>query len=49
MNRKYYFIDKFKTNNINNQSQQTSIIYRNNSSNIENENLMLKIKITKEK
>ena len=44
MNRKYYFIDKFKTNNINNQSQQTSIIYRNYSSNIENENLILKIK-----
>ena len=44
MNRKYYFIDKFKTNNINNQSQQTSIIYRNYSSNIENENVILKIK-----
>ena len=44
MNRKYYFIDKFETNNINNQSQQTSIIYRNYSSNIENENLILKIK-----
>ena len=44
MNRKYYFIDKFKTNNINNQSQQTTIIYRNYSSNIENENVILKIK-----
>ena len=44
MNRKYYFIDKFETNNINNQSQQTSIIYRNYSSNIENENLIFKIK-----
>ena len=44
MNRKYYFIDKFETNNINNQSQQTSIIYRNYSSNIENENVILKIK-----
>ena len=44
MNRKYYFIDKFETNNINNQSQQTSIIYRNYSSKIENENLILKIK-----
>ena len=44
MNRKYYFIDKFETNNINNQNQQTSIIYRNYSSKIENENLILKIK-----
>ena len=44
MNRKYYFIDKFETNNINNQSQQTTIIYRNYSSNIENENVILKIK-----
>ena len=44
MNRKYYFIDKLETNNINNQSQQTSIIYRNYSSKIENENLILKIK-----
>ena len=44
MNRKYYFIDKFETNNINNQSQQTSIIYRNYSSKIENENLILRIK-----
>ena len=44
MNRKYYFIDKFETNNINNLSQQTSIIYRNYSSKIENENLILKIK-----
>ena len=44
MNRKYYFIDKFETNNIYNQSQQTSIIYRNYSSKIENENLILKIK-----
>ena len=44
MNRKYYFIDKFETNNINNQSQQTSIIYRNYSSKIENESLILKIK-----
>ncbi len=44
MNRKYYFIDKFETNNINNQSQQTTIIYRNYSSKIENENLILKIK-----
>ena len=44
MNRKYYFIDKFETNNIDNQSQQTSIIYRNYSSKIENENLILKIK-----
>ena len=41
---KYYFINKFDTNNINNQDKQTVIIYRNYSSNIENEDLILKIK-----
>ena len=44
MIRKYYFIDKFETNNINKQSQQTTIIFRNYSSKIENKNLILKIK-----
>ena len=41
---KYYFINNFDTNNINNQDKQTTIIYRNYSSNIKNEELILKIK-----
>ena len=42
---KYYFINKFDTNNINNQDKQTVIIYRNYSSKIKNnEDLILKIK-----
>jgi thiamine-phosphate pyrophosphorylase len=43
MINKYYFINKFDTNNINNQDKQTAIIYRNYSSNIK-EDLILKIK-----
>jgi thiamine-phosphate pyrophosphorylase len=43
MVNKYYFINKFDTNNINNQDKQTVIIYRNYSSNIK-EDLILKIK-----
>mgnify|MGYP001162590766 CR=1 FL=1 len=41
---KYYFINKFDTNNINNQDKQTTIIYRNYSSKIQDEILILKIK-----
>ena len=44
MVNKYYFINKFDTNNINNQDKQTVIIYRNYSSSINNEDLILKIK-----
>ena len=44
MVRKYYFINKFETNNIDKQDKQTIIIYRNYSSNPLNENLILKIK-----
>ena len=44
MIRKYYFIDKFERNNINKQSQQTNIIFRNYSSKIDNKNLILEIK-----
>ena len=44
MFRKYYFINKFETNNINKQDKQTIIIYRNYSSKIPNEELILKIK-----
>jgi thiamine-phosphate pyrophosphorylase len=42
--RKYYFINKFDTNNINKQDKQTVIIYRNYSSNRKSEDLILKIK-----
>ena len=41
---KYYFINKLDTNNIEKQDKQTVIIYRNYSSKIENEELILKIK-----
>ena len=44
MIKKYYFINKFETNNIDKQDKQTIIIYRNYSSNSLNENLILKIK-----
>ena len=46
MNRKYYFISKFETNNINKQDNQTVIIYRNYSNFNVNEKLILKIKKT---
>ena len=44
MMRKYYFINKFETNNIDKQDKETVIIYRNYTSNIKNEELILKIK-----
>jgi len=44
MVNKYYFINKFDTNNINNQDKQTAIIYRNYSLNKKNEDLILKIR-----
>ena len=44
MIRKYYFINKFDTNNIDKQDKQTSIIYRNYSSEIIDKTLILKIK-----
>ena len=44
MIRKYYFINKFETNNIDKQDKQTVIIYRNYSSIINEEKLILKIK-----
>ena len=44
MIRKYYFINKFETNNINKQDKQTTIIYRNYTANKQNKNLILKIK-----
>ena len=41
---KYYFINKFETNNIDKQDKQTIIIYRNYSSKTADEKLILKIK-----
>ena len=42
--KKYYFINKFDTNNIDKQDKQTTIIYRNYSKEIIDQNLILKIK-----
>ena len=44
MNYKYYFINKFDTNNINKQDKHTIIIYRNYNSKKVNESEILKIK-----
>ncbi len=44
MIRKYYFISKFDTNNINKQDKHTTIIYRNYSSKTADEGLIIKIK-----
>ena len=44
MMRKYYFISKFDTNNIDKQDKQTIIIYRNYSSDRTDQSLILKIK-----
>ncbi len=41
---KYYFINKFDTNNINKLDKQTIVIYRNYSLKTKNETLILKIK-----
>ena len=41
---KYYFINKFDTNNIDKQDKQTIIIFRNYSSKSQNEELIMKIK-----
>ena len=42
--RKYYFINKFDTNNIDKQDKQTIIIYRNYSSKTPDEEQIIKIK-----
>ena len=42
--KKYYFISKFNTNNIDKQDRQTAIIFRNYSSKKINEDLIIKIK-----
>ena len=41
---KYYFINKFDTNNIDKQDKQTTIIYRNYSTKTIDETFLLKIK-----
>ena len=41
---KYYFINKFETNNIDKQDRETIIIYRNYSSKQANDNIIIKIK-----
>ena len=40
---KYYFINKFDTNNIDKQDKQTIIIFRNYSQKLQNEELIIKI------
>ena len=42
--KKYYFINKFDTNNIDKQDKQTTVIYRNYSSKKVDQKLILKIK-----
>ena len=44
MNRKYYFINKFETNNIDKLDKQTAVIYRNYNSKTLNKELILKLK-----
>ena len=44
MNEKYYFINKFDTNNIDKQDKQTIIIFRNYSTKSINEQLIFEIK-----
>ena len=44
MMRKYYFINKFDTNNIDKQDKQTTIIYRNYTTKTVDQTLILKIK-----
>ena len=42
--KKYYFISKLNTNNIDKQDRQTAIIFRNYSSKKINEDLIIEIK-----
>ena len=44
MNRKYYFINKFETNNIDKLDKQTVVIYRNYNSKVANNELIIKLK-----
>ena len=42
--KKYYFINKLETNIIDKQDRQTTIIYRNYSTNTPEQTVLLKIK-----
>ena len=44
MINKYYFIDKFETNNIDKLDKQTAVIYRNYNSEIPDKKVILKFK-----
>ena len=44
MTDKYYFINKFDSNNIDKQDNQTAIIYRNYTSSLTEKSLIIKIK-----
>ena len=44
MIRKYYFINKFETNNIDKLDKQTVVIYRNYNSKVANNELIIKLK-----
>ena len=44
MIRKYYFINKFKRDNIDRLDSQTGVIYRNYDTKIVNKEIILKIK-----
>ena len=44
MNNKYYFINKFETNNIDKLDKQTAIIYRNYNAKSFNKEVILKLK-----
>ena len=44
MIRKYYFINKFETNNIDKLDKQTAIIYRNYNAKSLNKEVILKLK-----
>ena len=44
MINKYYFINKFDSNNIDKQDNQTAIIYRNYTSSVTEKSLIIKIK-----
>ena len=44
MIKKYYFINKYETNNIDKLDKQTAVIYRNYNSKILNKELILKLK-----
>ena len=44
MVKKYYFINKFETNNIDGLDKQTTVIYRNYNAKTSDKEVILKIK-----